>query len=148
MGEQFKRLEAEQLKQYYAENFEVFKGINAVKLRLLTQKEKFVIALHDELENVMDTLLKVDDSLQEEIFNSELQAVFEERSILRKEIARKEAELYSPQKSNEAKQIDEYRAQVLEEKLNLIEKQLKDRGIKVKIDNGKVIFKEISQEYA
>jgi len=141
MGLQYDRLVCEELKKYYVANFDKFRNIESVILDLLREKEQFVIGLHDNLKNKLSQLPNEGGTRQKEIFENELCSVFDERNDLRVEQAKKNEKFFPPPNQH-AYQISKFRAEVLEQKLCLIEEELNNKGVIVKLLDGKVVFED------
>lgn len=142
MSLQYDRLACEQLKEFYIANFDNFRHMKSVILDSLRGKTQFIIKLHDKLKEKLSALPNEGGINQQEIFEAELNSVFDERDKLRTEEAKKRSEFFPPADRN-SYQIDKYRAQVLEQKLCLIEEELNSRGVLVKLVSGNVVFEEM-----
>ncbi|NQT06646.1 MAG: hypothetical protein HQ575_03800 [Candidatus Omnitrophica bacterium] len=131
MGKQFSRLVTEQLKEYYKKSLEEYKEQRAVIMRLLEEKEQYLVKLRDELTKSFKS--KYSES---PILEAEIEKVSKEISGFRREQAIKSKEL-------QIGKIDVCRIQseIFEKRLDLVEEKLNSRGIIIDMVDGNVRFK-------
>jgi hypothetical protein len=142
MGLQYDRLICEQLKEYYVTNFTEFRSMKSIIIELLRDKERFVISLHDSLKNELAKLPNTGGTVQSDIFEGELHRVFDERNTIREEQRRKHGEFFKPPEGELGFRADRFTADVLEQKLNLIEQELNKSGVIVNLVDSKVVFED------